>query len=200
MSEKQTEEIVSHVGVSRVFTLNGDRYYNCPNIYPDDIIQIEAGKVTLLDRSLIPDNGGYISGSTLRVFRQNDGYYDIDIKTGQEVKLAEAQLENSESEIILPNCIVESTLINYKGQWPEGMAHSMKLFDGSSWRDVALPSGLKSAAEGIYIYVVAVTSDSILFQYREDGVSSGELGKVLYKITLDSPNMSLEYVGSIMAP
>lgn len=179
--------------VGRVAKLYGDPYYRCSNMYKDMIFRIEDDKAVTIQASLIPGNGGYLSGNTLRVFRRNDGYYDINIETLEEVKVADAQLADSDGQIYLPNCIVESTLLVDAMEYrTPGMAHTMKIFNGEAWLSVTLPSELVNAKESVYIYVKAITSDSIIFEYRDKEASVNELGEILYRISLDDENMVMK--------
>ena len=179
--EDMTDEVSGTGTVSRVSQLYGDCYYQCSGVSTDEVFRVEGDQIIMLDASLIPDNGGYISGSTLRVFRQDDGYYDINIENGEEVKIADAQLTNSNGQTYLPNCIVESTLlVGTMEMRTEGMTHEMVLFDGESWRSVQLPEELIHAGENTYIHVDTITSDSIIFQCREKNVSVSKTGKILY--------------------
>lgn len=193
LHQEELENDSGMTTVGRVAKLYGDPYYRCSNMYKGMIFRIEDNKPVTMDASLIPDNGGYISGNTLRVFRQNDGYYDINTKTLEEIKVADAQLTDSDGQIYLPNCIVESTLLvdamEYRTQ---GMTHAMKLFIGEKWMSVTLPPELLNAKESVYIYVKAITSDSIIFECRDKEVSANELGETLYRISLDSEDMVLE--------
>ena len=150
-----------------------------------------------IDLTGLPIRLSYLSGDTLRFFRINDGYYDVNIKTGEEVKLSDAQLENSAASIVLPNCIVESTLMAYLSSasdenYVEGMAHEMKLFDGESWRNVTLPDELVNANGKTFIRVQAVTSESIILYSRDmSNYRSTHLTKY-YKIDLTQEELTLE--------
>lgn len=178
--------------IGRVPKLYGEPYYQCSNIYGGMIFRIENGSVVTLDASLIPDNGGYISGNVLRVFRQNDGYYDINTETLEEIKVADAQLTDSASQICLPNCIVESMLLADAVEYrTEGMTHAMKIFNGEEWKTVTLPDTLLSANENMYVYVKAITSDSILFACGNTETSGDGLSNVFYAISLYDDEMVL---------
>ena len=134
--------------------------------------------------------GAYLSGNVLRCFKPNDGYYDVDLSTRQEVKLAEARMENSHCMIVLPNCVVEGTLLGAPSRTTrtEGMTHGLSIFDGESWRDVELPEELKNAGKNEFIFVQAVTSDSILFGF------SDATGLTFYGIDLSAKQWKLELV------
>ena len=154
----------------RAVPVYGDRLmYNgiicqTPTTYLRDI----TGEPEAIELAQLPALYGYLSGDVLRFFRSNDGYYDMNIKTGEETKLADAQLDNSFACVALPNCIVESTLMTYVSSrseeyFTDGMTHAMKLFDGESWHTVSLPEELENAGAKIGTRIHAVTSDSVIF-------------------------------------
>ena len=116
----------------------------------------------------IPGNIGYLSGDIFRYYKPGDGYYDFNIRTREEVKLADARMENGHAQLILPNCIVESTLLgsaSFNTRIPD-MEHTMEIFDGQQWNQVTLPPELL-ANRNRQLSVLSVTSDSILFVSRQ---------------------------------
>ena len=150
-----------------------------------------------VDISQLPAKYGYLSGDTLRYFQMNDGYYDINIKTGDKVKLADAQLENSFASIVLPNCILESTLMAYNANnsadfYTEGMAHEMRLFDGQKWHSVALPDNLVNTGGKIQMRIAAVTSDKIILTFVDFEVSNRITH--YYYIDLNADMLSMVYM------
>ena len=174
------------------------------NANPDVYYRYRNGVLEELDLTKLPPTlnfrpgaGNYVSGDIARYFMINDGYYDVNIKTGEKVKVAEAQLENSFASIVLPNCVVESTLLTFAKEWHDryymrGMKHEMRLFDGESWRKVELPKELLSANGQTYIKIVSVTSDSVIFfcknmmTYRRDYITN------YYKIDLTLEELKAE--------
>ena len=154
-----------------------------------DYQKIANGQMVHTNAIAYAKKGDYLSGSILRQFRSNNGYYDINLETGEEVRLADAQLKNSQSFIVLPNCIIETTLGSENHQ--EGDAHAMMLFDGESWRTVALPEELAQ------IYTLdmpfemgVVTSDRIfILVYTSQRYSRCDM----YQIMLEDDELFLEY-------
>ena len=147
-------------------------------------------------------SGGYLSGNTLRVFRPNDGYYDVDLETRQEVLLSPSQLENSCAVIVLPNCILESTLLSKDSldYRTPGMQHSLMLFDGRIWREVALPNELLQADASECLFIHSVNSDSIFLRSAGGLPNSGEPLVTLYRIDLTAEELKLEYCGQVFEP
>ena len=119
----------------------------------------------------------YLSGNTLRLYRQNDGFYDLDLTTRQETKVVDAQLPDAGGSVLLPNFIVQ-----------RNKAHFL-IFDGESWREVQIPEELK----GESISTEAVASDRILLI----GSAYPSTVKKLYQIRLDQEIWTVEYCGRI---
>ena len=140
----------------------------------DMLYSFVDGELVKHDFSGIECSGScYHSGNQIRVYRQNDGYYDIDLQTREEVRVGDAQLPDATSTILLPNCIIETTLpTSYAGldgildNLPEE-PYAMKLFDGESWRDVQLPKELLEQIIIKWYHIQSVTSDSIFFSYMD---------------------------------
>lgn len=178
----------------------GDRLYGNPVLSAETGIfhRYRNGKPEAVDLADLFVTFSYISGNTMRCFRANDGYYDVNIETREEIKLADPQLENSFASIILPNCIVETTLMYRLSENPDpAVAHSiheMRLFDGKSWRTVELPNELLQLGGGYYFLLKSVTSDSVLFSLRVG--SSNTLD--YYRIDLTKENLKLEYAFQII--
>ena len=178
-------DAVVHNGV-----LSADR-----NLYS----RVSGEEAEILDTSVLPVKFAYLSGDTLRFFRTNDGYYDMNIKTGEEVKLAEPQLENSFANIVLPNCILESTLMTYladsntKGL-PEGEVHAMRLFDGAVWRDVALPAELQNADAKTFVMVLSVASDCVILYSRNMATYNVNRITEYYIIDLTADELTAEHM------
>lgn len=145
----------------------------------------------LLELGELPINFSYLSGDVLRFFRQGDGYYDMNIRTGEEVKLADCQLEAGHATVALPNCIVESTMLTYyslESRTP-GQTHRLMLFDGEAWREVALPEELRVTDTG-FLRFKCVTSDSVFLKLQQDGyIESSDL----YRIDLTQKELKLEF-------
>lgn len=205
-----TEYMEGHGSVNFNMGIFGDRLLILgvtdalePEYTDIQIYRLLKDELVPLDAPYLPMNkvllrGSYLSGDILRYYRRNDGYYDLNIKTGEEIKVADAQLQDAGVYIPLPNCILETTL-GWENQDGEGIPHSMgqhylKLFDGERWRDVKLPEELRTADAGECLSLTAVTSDKIIlgsyniFQYRTRRSSP------YYAIDLTQEELSLEYI------
>ena len=184
--------------------LYGDRYFTS-GILDDSkktVYRVMNGKLEALDVSGLNLLGSYISGDTLRFFRSGKGYYDRNLESGEELFLAPACLENSESCVLLPNCIIESTLLfpaSRENRTP-GMEHSLVYFDGECWCEVQLPKELKQAGSSVILAPLAITSDSILFYCMDSTPTSATYSVKLYYISLNAEEKTLEYMATIVTP
>ncbi len=196
--------IVTLFGAKNIFSLYGDKYFCC-NLLDDTgtrIFRVEDGKILSHGVAGLPTRGGYLSGNTLRCFRPGDGYYDIDLVSREEIRLGDAQLENSYSAVVLPNCILESTLlfpVSTENRM-ESMEHSATIFDGESWRNVELPEQLRYASESVYITVQAVTADGILLACRDSKTVYKTTGTVFYYISLQAEELAARYCAEVVLP
>ena len=158
-------------------------------LFGNDYYRVENGEMVATNAEAYAKAGDYLSGNVLRQFRSNEGYYDINLETGEEVHLADAQLKNSQSFIVLPNCIIETTLGSENHQ--EGNQHSMMLFDGESWRTVILPEELsQNYTLDMPFEMGVVTSDRIfILVYTSQSNSRCDV----YQILLGEDELMLEY-------
>jgi len=153
--------------------------------YSKSFYWIHKGKALAVDTETINLFSSYLSGNILRTYRQNDGYYDIDLLTGEETRLANAQLTDGKAKLLLHNCILE---------WND---KELRLFDGQQWRSVALPEEFAQSQEGLQVGPLAVCSDRILLTRRVDGTANNRL---LYAIMLTDGQLKLEQIGKITLP
>ena len=158
----------------------------------------EDGKLVTADLADLPTVGSYFSNNILRCYKQNDGYYDINLLNGETTKLAQPQLKNGYTHIIQPNCILESTLLNVSStETREGLEnHSLRLFDGTVWHDVSLPEELLNAPDSVFVYPMGIGTDVVYLRSAEKGDGPGS-PMTLYKIVLGTNTPSLEYCGKI---
>lgn len=177
----------------------GDRVFGSPVLSesPNVFHRYCDGQLQAIDLTDMHTDFSYISGNTLRYFNINDGYYDINIETGETRKIADAQLQNSFANIVLPNCIIESTLMAYlvdynADHYTEGTTHRMQLFDGESWREVVLPDELANANGMTFVLVQCVTSDSIILYSRDLSTYRTEPITNYYIIDLTTEDLAME--------
>ena len=174
----------------------GDEAFTFPYLatYDYSLFRYIDGQLVETDFSGLDALNSYLSGNTLRIFRPNDGYYDVALTTREEVFLAPAQLENSGAKIALPNCIIETTLLSKEGPGEEG--HRMSIFDGQTWQEVTLPEELVrtdkdiSSVSGGY----TICSDCILLFLldQSDGYATN-----VYRIPLTDGELKAEFCDRI---
>ena len=127
----------------------------------DTVQRVEDGKLVTVDLGAHIETACYLSGDILRIFRPNDGYYDVNLTTGEEVFVCKAQLENSVVAMPLPNCIIETTL--WSKDHPYGESHKLVFFDGQQWHDLTLPEELQVPSDESYLRLCSVGSDRVFF-------------------------------------
>ena len=146
---------------------------------------VKNGEVIEVKAATYEENGGYLSGSILRQFRTNEGYYDIDLETGDELLTSKPRLENSIAMILLPNCVIETTVGS--ADHPKDAERSMEIFDGESWSTVQLPKELQYAPASTVFGRAVIASDRILFRIKVGGVS------MLYQVMLGQEELTMEF-------
>lgn len=164
-----------------------------------ELYRLEGDTLTRLDMKLDYGTNAYFSGNTLRVFKTGDGYYDQDITTGQEIKVADAYYEDGMGCVLAPNCVLETNMMheNYYSQPPQGES-KMALFDGEGWREVAIPAELATVSPKHVLYVAGMTSDSIFLFVRDPATYATErMTSQLYRIPIGEGQLRLEFCGEI---
>jgi len=155
--------------------------------------------------SLLPSWGCYVSNGIARGFDHREGYYyDKNLETGEIIPLADAQIENSFGCVVLPNCILESTLLrSFSTEFRDpDTPNTMKIFDGKHWRDVSLPAELQQARSNDYLEIIAVTSDRILLSFRNTNTYTYQTGYLseIYSISLNEENLQVKHCAQISVP
>jgi len=184
-----------------LYGLNGERYFTTGIFGKTRNIIYRCGEsgIQAVDVTDLTLRGAYISGNTLRFFVPGKGYFDRNLDTGEEVFLAPARLQRSQSCILLPNCILESSLLlpsSTQSRMP-GMPHKLTYFDGEGWQDVALPNELINASTSVFLTPLAVTSDSILLCCMGNTAPFMGYTVALYRISLTAEQKQLEFLSEI---
>lgn len=149
-----------------------------------ELYRVKNGEIIEVKAAAYEEMGGYLSGNVLRQFRPGEGYYDIDLNTGEEVLVSKPRFENSVAKILLPNCIIETTL--GASTHPDGTEHGMEFFDGIGWRTVSLPEELQNISGDTRFYIQAVASDRVFFEVVLDS------GVYKYQMMLNDSTLTLE--------
>ena len=183
-----------------LYGLRGDRAF-CTGMFGGDPFQnlcwVQDGELHTVSVDTIPYRLPYLSGNTLRAFATNDGYYDYDLLTGESVKLADPQLDNSGVFILQPNCILESTMIFSGVPEVEEKANQMEeqrlmFFDGQQWHEVRVPDEILAVMDTVYLGVRGLFSDCVIFSVTIDGAAR------LYRMALSAKQYKLEYCGEFI--
>ena len=160
--------------------------FDVPEVY-----RMEGDSFVKLNVALEQLWNGYASGDILRFCRKGGGYFDRNLLTGAEIKIADTWFENGYGNIVAPNCILEVELTD--------TGRRMALFDGQTWREVALPPELSPAnAQGSRI--LALASDCILLTVQHPVVTTGPYVPPtydLYRIPLGEEELRMEFCGKI---
>lgn len=170
----------------------GDDAFYVYDISPH-LLRLVGEELIPLDVSAYEENGGYLSGNFLRQYRPGGGYYDINLETGEEVKLCDPRLEKGTAEIMLPNCIVEYDL-NSKDM-DDNAPRSVEIFDGAVWRTVELPEELRYAQFTGNFRPMLVASDRILFSVIYFAGTYTEY--TYYQVMLGQDTLTMELMGTM---
>ena len=168
--------------------------------YTDLLCWFRDGEAVFTDVSQIPVTGGYLQENIVRCLYPGDGYYDVDLLTGEKTKLADAQLTESKAMILQPNCIIETTLLN-----PEANVEvqEMRFFDGVRWHTVALPEEMRNAPDDTF-EVVMLASDRVIFSVKRNGEAPGYYGlkssRIFYQMELEATEYQVTYMGTFTMP
>lgn len=192
---KELNEFNSSVEGGRRYGVFGESIFKVAANDTTNYAWMHDGVLTEVDLGNTPTQGGFWEGDTLRFYRTNDGYYDMDVVTGEEVKIADAQVDDAAAWIIEPNCILETTLFESMDadQRASVRTHTMKLFDGQAWHDVTLPDDIASGRTRVEFQ--ALTSDSIILRNPDGGSSN----VTFYRIALEQETYTLEQIGRFTA-
>ena len=174
---------------SHIFYLWGDAYFECDALSKTKWLRFQGEELVGFEKKYVPDTGGYISGTTLRIFQENRGYFDIDVTTGQRVKVEDNRIKNSTGFILAANCVIESNAfgVTYKNR--SGPVQ-IEVFDGEIWRSVTLPAEWENLGTERALHVLGITSDSILLCLQEKTPADT---RSLYRIPLGEEELTLEY-------
>ena len=192
---KEFTELNSSVSYARSRNIFGESIFEVSSHNDATFAWFVDGELKTVELEGYPLQGAFWSENTVRFYRTNDGYYDYDLQTGQETRIADAQVDDAAAWIIEPNCILETTLFESSDadERASVRTHTMKLFDGQTWHDVTLPDDIASGRTRIEFQ--ALTSDSIILNTPD-----GEGGDVtFYRIALGQDTYTLEQIGQFTA-
>lgn len=188
LTEFQMEEMFAHIvsqwgktdksdGIFSIAGPNGDPTF-FTTLFGDMlnvIYRIRDGEVEAPDIMDYATQWKYLSGDILRIFRADDGLYDVNIQTKEEIKIANLAGKAGVA-VLLPNCMIAV-----------GTDGTRELFDGQQWRSIQLPDDL----QGKIPSVACVASDRIFFQRMEDRQVH------IYQVMLNQEELVMEFCGTI---
>lgn len=124
--------------------------------------------------------GAYIEADSLYHFHPNDGFYYMDLSTGQEAKVADAAYADSYGYSI-DGCLMVEMTMGVPGIASTADQARLRYFDGKDWHEVKIPETWQGAYE---FNLIAATSDRIFFTVRNTDVSNSETTTTLYSVML----------------
>lgn len=148
---------------------------------------IRDGKIQELADVAGMQVGGWLSGTVMRQFVPNEGYYDVDLATGERRRFMDAQLTDSFGGSLWGDFLVEYRLTG-TGE------RAIRFYDGALWHDVAIPRDF-TVPEGGFFYPRALASDRIFFCMRD----SAEGAERLYQVLLQTEAPELTACGTVGA-
>lgn len=107
--------------------------------------------------------GGYLSGDSFWHYHRNEGFYYMDLSTGEEVKIADAAYENANGFCIDGKHMIECTLSVYEYEC-EIETPQMRYFDGEVWHELEVPGHWRGIDE---FWLLAGASDRIFFTVKK---------------------------------
>lgn len=180
-----------------IFLLRGDPYLYWNALSDTKLLRYDNEQlIESIEISRLPKDGGYISGNIMREFVNGDGYYDTNLQTGERTKVSEVRLKAGGSVILLPNCVVESTLFDRART--KDIEAALEIFDGQNWHTVQIPDEFQNAEQGNFLTVLGIGSDGILFAWQN--MKTMSMYTEIYRVALDSDNWTLEYSGTVRFP
>lgn len=128
---------------------SSDQYYQ---IYGDSIRALVLSESCDL-------YGAYISGDSLWHYHVNDGFYYMDLSTGEEVKIADAAYADAHGFCVDGDHMIECTF-GEVGQNGNPEKPDMRYFDGETWIELEIPEHWNN---NYSFRLWAATSDRIFF-------------------------------------
>lgn len=140
--------------------------------------------------------GAYLTGDILQVYRPNDGYYDINLATGEQTKTMDVQMEDGWGWHLTDQYILESPLLFNRPELQlelKAGPHAMRFYNGETWSTVTLPEELTQATGTSYLLPRAVASDRIFFTFSD---ASNPRQIRLYQLLLNDEAHQLTFLTS----
>ncbi len=124
-------------------------YYH---VHDGELLPLDVPETCVID-------GSYLSGNHFFHYHVNDGFYYMDLSTGEEVKIAHAAYENGNGICIDGTMMIETTM-DLPTLFREGKQAQLRYFDGKQWQELQLPENWTA---NHWFRLRAAASDRILF-------------------------------------
>lgn len=179
-----TKEIRGDICVRSCLLDGTDDYANRPYRLTEDGFEAMEG-VTADDLM-----GAYLKGDQVYRFIANDGYYLMDLSTGESKKWMDAQLADSEAYHLTDQFILESTAYG-SVEKPE-----LRFYDGAQWHAISLPADTSMFSGEVYYAPLALTTEHLFL--HASGIQGDKHGDLLFCVPL-SGSYAMEYCGFLSA-
>lgn len=147
------------------------------------------------ERVNIPEDvsllGAYLSGDTLTYFQENEGFYQVDLISGEKTLVFKNQLENSRGYILTEDYMIECN--RYIDHMPE--EPYLKFYNGEEWLNVTLPDEVKNSDD--IFSILSVASDRIFID--QSTMTETEESSHLYYFMLEDEDPELIFCAEIGA-
>lgn len=159
-------------------------------MFTDNIVRVENGLEHIDFPKDISVQGGYLSGNTFICYKQNDGFYKVDLETGEQVLFSESQMEDGRGYVLSEDYMIECN--RYIDNKPEEA--KLRFYNGEKWIEIELPEKVKNSDDPFY--PVALATDRIFYNHnvRRKG---GELVANLYYFMIDEENPELVFCSEV---
>ena len=137
--------------------------------------------------------GAFIQDDLLFHYHVNDGFYRMDLSTGEEIKIADAAYQNAFGHCIDGELMIECTM-GVPGVDSSADTPQMRYFDGTSWHELELPESWDVSHR---FRVVAGASDRIFFTVMDSNTNDAQVELAYIMLGEDSFTICDRYPFSI---
>ncbi len=117
--------------------------------------------------------GAFISGNHFFHYHVNDGFYYMDLSTGEEVKIAHAAYENGYG-LCLDGTILVETTMDLPAQLRDGVGANLRYYDGQQWHELQTQDNWTSDH---WLRIWAAASDRLLFTVSDGRNTASDGGE-----------------------
>lgn len=132
---------------------------------------------------------GYLTENTFTCFKKQEGFYQIDLISGEQELVMENQLEDSIGIVLTEKYFIEMN--RYGGYKPEE-AH-LRFYNGDKWLEVELPEEVKESDK--LFTVLSVASDRVFMTQLTE--NSNDFRSEIYYFMLNDDTPKLIYCDDV---